>query len=170
MSKFFASILLLISINAIADTTTMIIPSQNWIISFDSPPLTKQKEGVKPGQYMYVGNAGRFNLSLYVEDPSCDGGDKHEDYYQCFWPKSSQNPLIAKESVTYLCKEKYCKVEYDVVANFAGQKIRQHNINFLIAYRGKWIDLHISIVQPTDEDQQILETFEKSLVYGESSK
>lgn len=167
MSRFIACILLLVSINALAEPTRMVIPNQNWVISFDSPLLTKQKEGVKPGQYMYLGNAGRFNLSLYVEDTSCEGGDKHEDYYQCFWPKSSRNPLIAKESVTYSCQEKYCKVEYDVIANFDGQQIHQRNINFLIAYHGKWTDLHVSIIQPTEEDQQMLVAFEKSLAYGE---
>lgn len=167
MSRFITCILLVVSINALAEPTRMVIPSQNWSISFDSPPLTKQKEGVKPDQYMYFGNSGRFNLSLFVEDPSCDGGNKHEDYYKCFWPKSSRNPLIAKDSVTYSCNEKYCKVEYDVIANFGGQKIHQRNINFLIAYHNKWTDLHVSIIEPTEDDQQTLIAFEKSLEYEE---
>lgn len=170
MYRFIAFVLLLISLNASAEPTRMVIPNQNWAISFDSPPLNKQKEGAREGQYMYFGNAGRFNLSLYVEDPSCDGGSKHEDYYQCFWPKASQNPYIADESVTHSCQEKFCKVEYDTIVNFGGQTIHQRHINFLIAYRNKWTDLHISIIEPTEDDLQRLVTFEKSLGYSETTK
>lgn len=150
--------------------TTLVIPGQSWAVSFEAPLLSKQKEGNQRSQYMYLGNAGRFNLSLYVEDPDCAGGLKHEDYYKCFWPKASRNPLIDKESVVHSCKEKYCKVEYDVVATLSGQKVRQKNINFLFAYRGKWTDLHVSIVRPTQDDLRMLQEFENSLSYGDVSQ
>jgi hypothetical protein len=60
----------------------------------------------------------------------------------------------------------YYRVAYDIAAPLQGKIIKQRNINYLIAYKGKWTDLHISVVDPTDADSKLLETFEKSLSYG----
>src|ERR1700757_2224130 len=86
-----------------AGAATFVIPDQGWKISFDSPELQKKKENNGSRQYSYLGNAGRMTVSLFVEDPGCNGGTRHEDYYQCFWPMSSRNPLIAKDTVKRTC-------------------------------------------------------------------
>jgi hypothetical protein len=146
----------------------MVIPGQNWQLSFDAPPLAKQKETNYPDQYTYFGNSGRFNLSLYVETPGCNGGNTHEAFYKCFWPNASRNPTIVKKSVNATSGSTYYKVVYDIEVPWKGELIRQHNINFLIAFRGKWTDLHVSVVNPTEADLKMLEAFEKSLGYSES--
>jgi hypothetical protein len=150
--------------------TTLPIPGQGWQVSFDAPELTKVGEQDRPGQYVYVANSGRFNLSLYVEAPSCSGGSRHEDYYNCFWPKSSRNPMIVQSSVRATEGPRYYKVVYDVQAPFEGRTITQRNVNFLIAYRGKWTDLHVSVIEPTSDDLARLEAFEASLDYAEAGK
>ena len=141
MTRFLMVVLWALPVIAFAAPTTMVIPNQNWQLSFDAPPLAKQKESNFPDQYMYFGNSDRFNLSLYLETPGCKGGTTHEDFYECFWPKASRNPTIVKESVKKTCGKNYCKIVYDVEAPWNGQLIRQYNINFLIAYRGKWVSV-----------------------------
>jgi hypothetical protein len=151
-----------------AAPTTVAIPGQDWQVSFDAPPLVDRREADHPDQYMYVGNAGRFNLSIYVETPGCKGGATNSDFLDCFWPKASRNPVIVKESINKTCGETYCKIAYDVKAPWRGQVSRQVNISFLFAYRGKWTDVHVSVVDPTESDIELLELFEKSLSYGVS--
>jgi hypothetical protein len=40
-----------------------------------------------------------------------------------------------------------------------------NNINYYFAFRGKWIDVHVSVIQPTPADAAILDAFEASLDY-----
>jgi len=167
--RFLLALLLALPGIAIAAPATLVIPGQDWQISFDSPPLTKLEESDKPDQYMYFGNSGRFDLSLYVETPSCSGGDTHKAFYQCYWKKASRNPMIVKSSVTATEGPRYYKLAYDVEAALPGGVVKQRNINFLIAYHGKWTDLHVSVVTPTADDLALLDAFEKSLVYGEAA-
>lgn len=165
MTRIAIAVLCLLPTAALAEPTTMVIPGQQWQISFDAPALTKQEEADHPEQYKYFGNAGRFNLSMFVESPGCNGGTTHEAFYECLWPQASRNPMIVKESVTKACKKDYCKVTYNVEAPWKGRLIKQHNINFLIAYNGKWTDLHVSVIEPTDADLKLLDAFEQSLRY-----
>ena len=167
MARLLVLSLIMLPMIAFAEPTTMVIPEQKWQLSFDAPPLAKQRESNQPGQYMYLGNSDRFTLSLYVETPGCKGGTTHEEFYECFWPKASRNPTIIKESVKKTCGPNYCKVMYDVQAPWEGRFIKQRNISFLIAYHGKWTDLHVSVVEPTENDFTLLDTFERSLSYSE---
>lgn len=146
---------------------TLPIPGQGWHVSFDTPPLMKRNEADSPDQYMYIASSGRFNLSLYVETPSCDGGTGHADFYNCFWPRASRNPQIVEDSVVATSTERFYKVVYDTLTPWKEQMVRQRHINFLFAYRGKWTDLHISIVEPTEVDGELVAAFEESLSYGE---
>ncbi len=152
---------------AIAEPATIRIPDQNWKISFDAPVLRKMKESNSPNQYMYFGNANLFNLSLYVETPTCAGGNTHEDFFKCYWPKTSKLAMIKQASVTTSCSEKYCKIAYDAEVTIQGNAIRQRSMNFLFAYRGKWVDVHVSVINPTEEDLALLKKFEASLSYSE---
>jgi len=161
-------LLLALGSAAQAAPTTMPIPGQNWQISFDAPVLNKMKEQSRPGQFVYVGNAGKFNLSLHVEDPGCSGGTTHRAYYECFWPKASRNPMIAQETVVATEGPRYYKVAFDIHAPWQGRILVLKNLNYLIAYRGKWIDLHVSVVDPQADDLAMLEALEKSLVYDET--
>lgn len=167
-SLFRIALLILASTSAWAESTALNIPGQGWKVTFDAPSLTKVKEGNTANQYMYFGNADRFNLSLFVEAPTCSGGDSHEDFFKCFWPKASRNPIIKKESVKTMCGDRYCKIVYDAEVNFRGAVIQQRSMNFLFAYRGKWTDVHVSVVNPTADDLKVLETFEDSLTYNDA--
>jgi len=53
-----------------------------------------------------------------------------------------------------------------MIVPFQGRTFRHRNVHYYIAFRGKWIDVHISIIEPTAEDEQVFRTFDKSLRYG----
>jgi hypothetical protein len=160
-------LLLLLPGLASAATTTLPIPGQGWQVSFESPVLTKLEESNQPAQYMYAGYADRFSVSVYVETPGCSGGATHRAFHDCFWPRARRNPTIVKSSVVATEHPGYYKVAYDVEAPVQGRTLRQRNVNYLIAYRGKWTDLHVSVIEPTAEDLAMLDALEKSLAYGE---
>ncbi|MFI5305350.1 MAG: hypothetical protein ACHQYP_11225 [Nitrospiria bacterium] len=54
------------------------------------------------------------------------------------------------------------------MAEFQGRRIRQKNINYYFVYKYRWVDLHISVVDPKNEDENIFTTFDKSLTYSAS--
>lgn len=166
MTRLLIAILCILPTAAFAKQTSLAIPGQNWHISFDLPGIKKLEESNHPEQYKYFGGTDRVVVSLYVESPGCAGGTTHEAFYECFWPKASRNPLIVKESVQQICTKKYCKVVYDVEAPLEGRLVKQRNINFLIAYGGKWTDMHVSVIEPTKDDLQSLGKLENSLTYG----
>lgn len=168
LTPFFLFLLSLLPAAAHAAPMTVDVPGQGWQLSFDAPSFVDHKEADHPDQYMYLGNSGRFNLSIYVETPGCKGGATNQDFLDCFWPKAGRNPLIVKESIDTRCSETYCRIAYDIKAALRGQPLRQVNRNFLFAYRGKWTDVHVSVVDPTEADLKLLDLFETSLSYGAS--
>jgi hypothetical protein len=166
MIRTLLSVLCFVPACALAATTSIVIPEQEWQITFDAPVLAKQAESQRPGQYKYHGNAQRFNLSLFVETPGCGGEASHEALLACFWPQASKNPLIVQATVKKTCDTAFCKIEYEIQVPWQGRLLKQRNINFLIAYNGKWTDLHVSVIEPTEADLAMLENFTKSLTYG----
>jgi hypothetical protein len=150
---------------SLAGEVKVTIPHEGWSITFDSPPLSKERESKKSGGYAFQANSGRFNISLFVEEPHGVGGS-HEDCYEFYWPRATRNPMIAKDSVVTSKRPKYVRVRYDVVTEFQGRPIRQRNANYYFAFRGKWVDVHISVIAPKQEDEQLFATFDKTLDYG----
>ena len=150
---------------ALAANVQVKIPKEDWAISFDSPPLSKKQDSKKPGEYSFSANSGRFNISLFVEKPR-DAGTSNQDVYHYYWPRASQNPMIAKETVTNSETDRYVRVQYDIVTSVGGKSFRQRNVNYYFAFQGKWVDVHISVGEPTTSDDQVFSSFDTSLRYG----
>ena len=142
------------------------IPRQGWRIYFESPPLSKRQESSTKGGYSFRANSGRFNLSLFVEEPAGEG-KTNKDCYNYYWPLGSRNPEIDKETIEVRESERYVRVQYDIVSEFQGELIRGTHINYYFAYRDKWIDVHISIIKPNQDDEKIFSAFDDSLNYGD---
>jgi hypothetical protein len=141
------------------------IPKEGWSIAFDSPALSKHEESRGDGEYAFRANSGRFNISLFVEKPG-GAGKTHRDCYEFYWSQSSRNPMIVRDSVATSETPKYVRVQYDIATQFQGQPIRQRHVHYYFVYREKWVDVHISIIVPTREDEAIFTAFDKSLRYG----
>lgn len=50
-----------------------------------------------------------------------------------------------------------------------GRPFEQLHINYYFIFQGKWMDLHVSMVNPTPEDLAFLATLEKSLRYEKTN-
>lgn len=149
---------------AFAKRVEVKIPGEGWKIRFESPPLSNIEDSSEPGGYSFRGNSGRFNVSLFVETPA-SAGKSHQDCYRFYWPQASRNPLIAVDTVKKSETSKFVSVQYDIVSEFRGKPIRSANINIYFVFRGKWVDVHVSIIEPTAADLAILDEFGKSLDY-----
>jgi hypothetical protein len=148
-----------------AETTVVNIPGQDWAISFKCPPLFDKEEKNSKEGYGFRANSGFFNLSLFVETPK-GPGTEHKDCYAYYWPIVQRDHAIAKGTVVAAQNANYFRVQYDIVEKFQGKPIRMQNVNYYIAYEGKWIDIHISFVEPTPADEKIFATFDSSLKVG----
>jgi len=151
--------------SVIAVPLTVEIPKEGWSIAFDSPSLARQQESRGDGEYAFKASSGRFNISLFVEKPG-GTGKSHRDCYEFYWSQAKRNPMIAQDSVQSAETPKYVRVQYDIVTQFQGQPIRQRHVHYYFVYREKWIDVHISIIVPTKEDDEIFAAFDRSLRYG----
>ena len=149
---------------AVAQPISIPIPDQGWSIHLDAPALM-QKQGQQDGpNYVYRANGGRFNLSIFVEPQAAAGGRK--ECYEFYWPKASRNPYIDKASVKVSNTEKYYRVEYMIAVAANGKLARQSNVNYYFQSEGKWVDMHISFIEPTKEDETAIAAFDKVLSYG----
>ena len=63
----------------------------------------------------------------------------------------------------------FVSVQYEVAAPFNGKTVHQINVNYYFAYRGRWIDVHISVIEPNSDDLEIIDDFGRSLKYGSGS-
>ena len=143
----------------------LVIPGEGWRISFEAPPLPDKGEMRKNGaDYMWGTSSGRFTISVFVEVPR-GSGMTHKDCYEYYFPRSMRNPAIVKESVVTTRNEKYFRVQRDTV-NERNELLLRH-VNYFFACRGRWMDVHISVAQPTAADEDIFRAFDRSLSYGD---
>jgi hypothetical protein len=154
---------------ALAELTTFEIPDQGWKVQLDAPPTTKVTETNTPSRYYYLGNSDRFNLSLIVESPGCGGNAAAlEDHVRCIAPKIEGNPTVVKETMRASKLRNGLQISYLVQAPLGGQTVRILNTHILFVYKGKWGDLHASIVQPNREDITMLIELSNRFEYLES--
>lgn len=142
------------------------IPGEGWSVSFVAPPLTESQEKRQGENYAYLAKAGRFNLSVFVEPPQKNGGS-HKDCADYYWHLAQQNPAITKNPPPKISKDaNYVRVEYHVVVDAGPLRVRQTNVNYYFSFRDKWVDVHISVLEPGAEDGKIFDAFDRSLSYG----
>jgi hypothetical protein len=159
----------LLSGNALSEVTTLRLP-ESALITFDAPKMSRLKESNENGQYRFVASSvgqpdQRFNLSIHVEPADCRYGKALEEVARCFMERLDSMPGIVKETDRPSCERNRCDVLY-VLSHKAGDRIiRQLNLNSMFVYGGKWVDVHLSVVNPVAEDAQRLARFATSLKF-----
>ena len=135
------------------------VPNQGWGVTFLNAGFRELGNQISDSQFVYraMGQNG-FNLSLFVETPA-NASTAHNDVFNYYWSKASRNPLIEQQSVKIEKKENFVKVSYTT--------LDLPNANYYFAYRGKWVDLHISRSVPARKDATLFPDFDESLSYGE---
>ena len=148
----------------LAAVVTLPVPNEGWHFTFDTPALKSPQTSKAPQGFAFRANAERFNMSVFVEKPS-GAGTTNRDCYEFYWHDAQRNPMIVKSTIAVSEQPKFVRVQYDLETKFEGQTIRQRNVNYYIAYRGKWIDVHISVIAPEPADQKIFDAFDAGLAY-----
>jgi hypothetical protein len=151
---------------AVAVPVKVEIPKEGWSIAFDSPSLSKQQESRDDGEYAFMANSGRFNLSLFVEKPG-GAGQTHRDCHDFYWSQAKRNPMIAQDSVQSL-GDAELRARASTTSSRSSRVSPSGSGRFTnyFVYRGKWVDVHISVIVPTKEDEEIFAAFDRSLRYG----
>jgi hypothetical protein len=99
-----------------------------------------------------------FNLSLFVEKPA-GAGTQHGDVFDHYWALSKRNPLIEEDSIKVERNQKFVKVSYRIGP--------MPNVNYYFAYKGRWVDLHISKLPFAKDDEKLFASFDQLLAYSE---
>lgn len=146
-------------------TTKLPIPSQEWSIGFLSPPLTNKKEDSKNDGYQYMASSDRFTISIFVEQPKGDA-TSHTKCFEYYWPRARRNPAIQHETIQTTATPWYHRVQYDSKGTYKDRSYVQRSVNYFFAYAGRWVDVHISVIEPTETDIAIFNAMDLSLHYG----
>ena len=162
---FTICLLTLASVSSWAAEIVITVISQGWQISFDGPTLVKESPSYEGGGFQYKANSGRFNVSVFVEKPAKPTGS-NQDCYSHYWPMASRNPMIVASSVKHTSSKTFERVQYTIPGEYQGARFTQANVNYFFAYKGKWMDVHISIIEPKGDDVQLLQQLDNTLAYG----
>ncbi len=167
MKRMIAILLMLVSVGAVAEPVTLLLP-QKVTLSFDAPPMTKLREVSQENLFQYLASSAgsddeRFSLSIYVEPIDCQHGSKIKQIAECFLERSDQIPGINKESRSTRCDRSRCEIMYVTVVKAGETLIRQLHTNTLFTYGGEWVDVHFSVLNPAQTDGKMLARFAGSL-------
>lgn len=143
------------------------IPGQNWEITIEGPMLNKFSIAEQEnGHIKGMANAGRFNVTLFVEPPP--PGTLVGSHTACrdfYWTQAKRNPHIVEESIQ-LSSQPHCEVvTYRTQGAIQGTPYVQDHVNCYFVRQGKWVDLHASIITPQPEDTAQLKDLPKHLRY-----
>lgn len=153
-----------------AQNVLLPIKGATWAISARLPAISEHQEGGDiSSDFQFSGRAGRFNISYFVEQPKgmCVTSS---DVYQYYWPRASRNPMIDASTVKVTEKKTFVKVEYFYSGEFGGKRINMKNVNYYALSHGKWIDLHISVSNPTQSDEDAIGEIDATLGFVELQK
>jgi hypothetical protein len=135
------------------------IPGQGWSITVLNMGLREVGRHLVEGQFVCqaIGPNG-FNLSIWVENPA-GTGTQNSDVFNYYWAKASRNPLMDQKSIRTETNGNFVKVAYSLSGI--------PNVNYYFAFKGKWVDVHISKSSATSEANRLFADFEQVLAYGE---
>jgi hypothetical protein len=115
----------------------------------------------------FRGNAGRFNVSVFVEPPP--EGAKVATNAACrdfYWAKASRNPVIVADTIRKTTHATCEAVTYRSKGALQGTPFVQDSVNCFFVHEGRWVDVHASIISPTEEETRWLDQFAPYLTHG----
>ena len=173
MNRMLLLLLALAADAAFAEAVTLQLPAQRSL-AFDAPPMTKLQEVSAAERYQYLASSvgqddARFNLSVHVEPIDCRFGRSLQEVSRCFLEKSDLISGIVKKSRNTRCDARRCEVTYTTTAQTSEREVTQLNTHALLVDRDSWVDVHLSVISPTDADKLIFARFMDSLSYAQQA-
>ena len=171
MKTLAIAVLLLVSRHAVGETTTLSLP-EGAALAFEGPKMVTLKEVNEDGRYQYVaaslgGTDTRFNLSVHVEPIDCQHGKSLKDVTRCFTDRMDQIPGVIKDSSSPHCDRRRCEIFYGMKMKVGEKTVLQLHANTLFTYRGAWVDVHFSALNPDAKDSKVLAHFASTLKFAE---
>jgi hypothetical protein len=150
-----------------ADELRIPVPAEGWALKLAGPAFKKADVANVTEGRVYVGTSGKFNVSLHVTPPMCEGGDAPDNIYRCFGERMQSVPYIIGSTIRAQKMADGVQVMYMMDAPAGEWKKRVFNINVVFARKGKWGDLHISVVEPEKADLEQALNMAKSLSFSD---
>lgn len=133
---------------AFAGPTVLKAKDMGWEVRFDAPATDKVEEQSTPTAYRYLGTAGKFNLSVFIEAPQCSGGVSNDDQLQCFLGRIERVPGLVKQSIRMAKLPKGVQISYVTYTPVGETAVKVLHTHILFADKGTWGDVHGSVVKP----------------------
>lgn len=165
----FLCILLLGCFTSAAPANEIKVPliGLGWQITFQAPDLRESSLEYPQGTIQFRANAGRFNVSVFVEPPPAGvSAGTHATCRDYHWSQAKRNPLIVADSIKQTTLRNCESVVYRAKGVHQGIPFVQDSVNCYFVHEGKWVDVHASVIEPTAEDSQSLADFATHLKYG----
>ena len=157
---------LFVSAAAFADPTVLRANELGWEVHFDAPPTSKVEETSSADAYHYTGNAGKFNLSLVIDQPNCRGGVSRKDQFDCFFGQMDKIPGLVTQSIKFKKAKEAVLISYLAYEQIDGASTKVHHVRILFADKGKWADLHASVIKPESADSAMLLGMNEAFSYS----
>jgi len=132
-------------------------------ITLDVPPIKDRLIEKDGGNFSYQASSGRLSLSIFMDPPAKPGGN--QECYEFYWQQASGNPLISKRTIQASHTDAYHRISYVVATTIQGEAVTQQNVRYYFVFAGKWVGIHLTIMNPTPEDAALVAAFDKGLVY-----
>lgn len=166
MKRLIALFSIFASAAAWAEPTVLRASELGWEARFDAPATSKVEESSSATAYRYLGNAGRFNLSLAIEPPVCRGGGSPREQFDCFFGRMEKIPGLVSQSVKVKKANQGVLISYVAYAPVDGANTKIMHVHILFADKGLWGDLHGSVIKPEAEDSAMLLSLGSSFSYS----
>lgn len=153
---------LLMLVFPLAHAAVVPVPDTRWGINLDLPDLANAQGRTDGPNFSYEAHAGGLMVSLFVEKPK-NRKTANADVYQYYWPRAVRNPMIDKASVHMTEQPDFVRVDYFYSGIVEGRLIQMKNYNYYFAHEGKWVDVHLSVSNPTAADDATIAQFEAAL-------
>lgn len=142
------------------------VPNSKLVLYIDLPKLHKESErGDINSGYSFEGQGGRFHVTFFVEPPQ-NNATTNKAVYQYYWPLASRNPDIDESTVKLSETDRYVKVEYFYRGTWGGKRINIKNLNYYALVQDRWIDVHVSVGNPTAADDAALANLDKEIAFA----
>lgn len=151
------------SITSVLSQNTFKMPEENWTLEINLDGFEIKKEEFSPDNTMFQLSATdskkQINLSIFIEKTESKGDKK--ECREFYWNKAKKSPL-AKENLIQYETENLALIEHDT-KEYNGQIVNFHSLNAYLVKNGYWIDIHISKIGFTKNDEEVFKTITESI-------
>lgn len=152
------------------DFNSISLPMENWSLNIDLSGFEGQKSNFSPDgtqrEMLVSHKKNMLNVSVFIEPEENKGGAVAcREFY---WKKIQASPN-QKDDIQLYLHDSAAVVEY-TIKKFKDQTVNFHNANAFLAYKGYWIDVHISKVQYQESDKALFDAIIKSLRFSQPKR